>query len=149
MKGKTGEEENVDTEKLQWWSWNNIGWLEDVRKKAISGADNNGQCNISPFLRELNLWKYVLKNYLKIKIDLKGKPEEVDICESSASSWWTTRGRASRMRNSASVIRVMIVSLTLRNKTESKPNLPPANFLSTKEQTLKKEMLHMCAVNQL
>ena len=71
MKGKTGEEENVDTEKLQWWSWNNIGWLEDVRKKAISGADNNGQCNISPFLRELNLWKYVLKNYLKIKIDLK------------------------------------------------------------------------------
>lgn len=61
--------------------------MEDVRKKAISGVDNNGQCNISPFLRELNLWKYVLKNYLKIKIDLKGKPEEeVDICESSASS---------------------------------------------------------------
>lgn len=103
--------------------------MEDVRKKAISGADNNGQCNISPFLRALNLWKNVLRNYLKIKIDLKDKPE-VDICESS-------------------VIRVMIVSLTLRNKIESKPNLPPANFLSTKEQTLKKEMLHMCAVNQL
>lgn len=129
MKGKIGEEENVDTEKWQWWSWNNTGWLEDVRKKAISGADNNGQCNISPFLRALNLWKNVLRNYLKIKIDLKDKPE-VDICESS-------------------VIRVMIVSLTLRNKIESKPNLPPANFLSTKEQTLKKEMLHMCAVNQL